>query len=141
MSLNTLKMGCPCMSCQDIFYENEIGLRAKQGAALHFKTQHLDVQVDNCFAVISMTQVFVNMTEQPIEGEYIFPIETSLKNTAVSQIKFKIGDKEIISQVTLKEKAKEKYEDAISRGNAAVMAEESEKSKDILKMTVGGIQP
>jgi hypothetical protein len=24
------------------------------------------------------------MTEQPIEGEYIFPIETSLKNTAVS---------------------------------------------------------
>jgi hypothetical protein len=41
----------------------------------------------------------------------------------------------------LKEKAKEKYEDAISRGNAAVMAEESEKSKDILKMTVGGIQP
>ena len=81
------------------------------------------------------------MTEQPIEGEYIFPIETSLKNTAVSQIKFKLGDKEIISQVTLKEKAKEKYEDAISRGNAAVMAEESEKSKDILKMTVGGIQP
>ena len=81
------------------------------------------------------------MTEQPIEGEYIFPIETSLKNTAVSQIKFKLGDKEIISQVTLKEKAKEKYEDAVSRGNAAVMAEESEKSKDILKMTVGGIQP
>ncbi len=41
----------------------------------------------------------------------------------------------------MKEKAKQKYEDAISRGNAAVMVEESEKSKDILKMTVGGIQP
>ncbi len=88
-----------------------------------------------------MTQVFKNQTDKPIEGEYMFPIETTLKNTAVSQIKFKLGDKEIISQVALKEKAKQKYEDAISRGNAAVMVEESEKSKDILKMTVGGIQP
>ena len=43
------------------------------------------------------------------------------------------------SKVQQKEKAKEKYEDAIAGGNAAVLVEESEKSKDILKMTVGGI--
>ena len=71
----------------------------------------------------------------------MFPIETTLKNTAVSQIKFKLGDKEILSQVALKEKARQRYEDAISRGNAALMVEESEKSKDVLKLTVGGIQP
>ncbi len=40
----------------------------------------------------------------------MFPIETTLKNTTVSQIKFKLGDKEIISKVAKKEKAKEKYE-------------------------------
>ncbi len=130
------------MGCHDINFESEVNFISKnEQVSLHFITQHLDVQVDNCFAVISMTQVFKNQTEKPIEGEYMFPIETTLKNTAVSQIKFKLGDKEIISQVALKEKAKQKYEDAISRGNAAVMVEESEKSKDILKMTVGGIQP
>ena len=57
----------------------------------------------------------------------------------MSEVKFKIGGKEIESQVALKEKAKQKYEDAIARGDAAIVAEESEKSKDILKMTVGGI--
>ncbi len=41
--------------------------------------------------------------------------------------------------MSLKEKAKQKYEDAIARGDAAIVAEESQKSKDILKMTVGGI--
>ena len=40
-----------------------------------------------------------------------------------------------------KECSKERYEDAISSGNAAVIVEESEKDKDLLKMTIGGIQP
>ena len=71
----------------------------------------------------------------------MFPIETELKNTAVTNIYFKLGDKEVSSKIALKDKAKEKYEDAIAGGKAAVLVEESEKSKDVLQMTVGGIQP
>ncbi len=73
------------MLCVDLKIESEVNFISKnEEVSLHFITQHLDVQVDNCFAVISMTQVFKNQTEKPIEGEYIFPIETNLKNTAVS---------------------------------------------------------
>jgi hypothetical protein len=39
----------------------------------------------------------------------------------------------------VKERAKEQYEEAIVDGNAALMVEVSENSKDVLKMTVGGI--
>jgi predicted transposase YdaD len=73
------------MQCIDIKFESEVNFVSKnEEASLHFITQHLDVKVDNCFAVISMTQVFKNQTDKPIEGEYMFPIETTLKNTAVS---------------------------------------------------------
>ena len=71
----------------------------------------------------------------------MFPIEKTLKNTTVSQIKFKLGDKEIISKVAKKEKAKEKYEEAKVDGNAALIVELSENSKDVLKMKIGGIKP
>jgi hypothetical protein len=67
------------------------------------------------------------MTESTIEATYLFPIDTNLKSTAVSQIQFKLGDRDIISKVAPKQEARQKYEDAIARGNAAIMAEESEK--------------
>ena len=108
--------------------------------ALHFKTQHVDVKIDNCLAVMSITQVFVNETDQSIEATYMFPIETELKSTVITNVNFKLGGKEVSSKVVLKEIAKEKYEDAIAGGKAAMIVEESENSKDILKMTVGGIQ-
>ena len=35
----------------------------------------------------------------------MFPIDTNLKSTAVSQIKFQLGEKEIISKVVPKQQA------------------------------------
>lgn len=52
-----------------------------------------------------------------------------------------MGEKTVEGKVTEKVKAQEKYEDAIAAGNAALLVEESEKDKDLLKMTIGGIQP
>jgi len=52
-----------------------------------------------------------------------------------------VGEKTVEGKVTEKVKAQEKYEDAIAAGNAALLVEESEKDKDLLKMTIGGIQP
>ena len=45
----------------------------------------------------------------------------------------------IKSKIVRKMEARETFEDAIARGNAAFMAEEIEETPDILKMTVGGI--
>ena len=52
----------------------------------------------------------------------MFPVESTLKNTAVSEIIVKVDDKEVASKVATKEKARNAYEDAIARGHGAVMA-------------------
>lgn len=41
--------------------------------------------------------------------------------------------------MTEKGKAKEQYENAISSGNAAVLVQEDEERKDVLKMSIGNI--
>ena len=88
---------------------------------------------------MSVSQTFINETDQLIEAIYMFPLETELKNTAVTNVKFKIGGREVSSKIALKERAREIYDDAMAGGKAALIVEESEKNKDILKMTVGGI--
>ena len=52
-----------------------------------------------------------------------------------------MDDRVIEGKIMEKEKAQEKYDDAIAGGNAAVMVQEKEKNNDLLKMTIGGINP
>lgn len=75
-----------------------------------------------------------------VEATYMFPTDPD-EHTVVSRVMFVLGDKTVDGKVIEKQKAHEKYEDAIASGNAAVMVEESEKDKDLLKMSIGGIQP
>ena len=97
---------CPCEQCGNVTNKSAINfVTNSNNGALHFKSQHIDAKVDNCIATISIKQVFVNLTDSAIEGTYLFPIDTNLKSTAVSEIKFQLGNKEIISKVTPKQQA------------------------------------
>ena len=58
--------------------------------------------------------------DNPIECTYLFPLEAS---TILANFSAKIGDRTINTKVIEKEKAKEKYDDAIAGGHTAVMAE------------------
>lgn len=107
---------------------------------MHFKSQQVSARVDNTLAVIDIEQVFLNELEQPVEATYMFPTDPD-QHTVVSRVFFEIGDRTVEGRVAPKEKALEKYEDAIAGGDAAMMVEESEKDKDLLKMTIGGIHP
>ena len=52
-----------------------------------------------------------------------------------------IGDKVIQSKIQEKEEAKEKYDDAIAGGHAAIIAEKSEKRKDAISLKLGNLLP
>lgn len=104
---------------------------------MHFVRQSITAKVENSIATIELKQVFVNELEDPIEATYSFPTDPDI---VVSKLVFKLGDKEVIGKVKDKEQAKENYDDAIAGGNAAVLLEEESKDKDLLKMTIGGIQ-
>ena len=90
------------------YYDSEVNFIDKEKkVSLHFKTQNIDVKIVNCFALMSISQTFINETDQIIEASYMFPIETELKNTALTDVNFKLGNKEVSSKIALKEKAKE----------------------------------
>ena len=107
---------------------------------MHFKSQSINVRVDNAVAIIEIQQVFINELEEPVEATYQFPTDPD-QHTVVSKVLFQLGDKEVEGKVIGKEKAQERYDDAIAGGNAALMVQESAKDKDLLEMQIGGIQP
>ena len=84
--------------------------------------------------------MFINELEEPVEATYQFPTDPD-QHTVVSKVLFQLGDKEVEGKVIGKEKAQERYDDAIAGGNAALMVQESAKDKDLLEMQIGGIQP
>ena len=65
--------------------------------------------------------------ENPIECTFEFPLE---KNTVVSKLVALIDGKTIEAKIQEKEEAKQKYDDALASGNAAVYAERDQKNKD-----------
>ena len=82
--------------------------------------------------------MFINDSEEPVEATYQFPTDSQ---TVVSRLHFQLGDRSVEGRVQSKEKAQERYDDALAGGNAAVLVKENEKDKDLLEMKVGGIQP
>lgn len=71
-----------------------------------------------------------------MEATYQFPTDP---DSVVSRLRIELGEKVVEGRVQEKEKAQERYEDAIAAGDAAVMVQEDEKDKDLLKMSIGGI--
>ena len=81
-------------------------------------TIEIDSKVNELFIKTFVTQTIENNSENPIELKiYVYKIESCI----FSSFSAKIGDSVLVkSKVIIKEKAKEKYTDAISSGNAAI---------------------
>ena len=104
---------------------------------MKIEKQHVKVKVENSIASISITQVYTNGTGNPIEAVYNLPQDED-SGLFVSRLKVTLEDKTIEGKVMEKTKAKEKYDDAIAQGKAAVMLQEK---KESLQIKVGNILP
>lgn len=80
---------------------------------LHFQSQSLTARVENSVAVLTLEQSFLNELESPVEATYQFPTEEAI---VVSRVRFELvgTGKTIEAKVQEKEKAKERYEDALA---------------------------
>ena len=96
------------------------------------------MQVTNVIAVIDVVQTFFNDSDNPLEVTLMFPIE---KDHALGKLTIQIGDTIIEGKIMSKVKAEEKYEDAMSGGHTAVMAQEIEEQPDMVKIKVGNLLP
>ena len=79
----------------------------------------------------SIELIYYNPNEDnALECTYLLPLE---KTTVLIKFEAQIDNKTIETKVEAKEKAKEKYEDAVASGNAAVLAELSKKQETMFK--------
>ena len=98
----------------------------------------INTEVSEIFAKTIVTQKFKNPTSNPLELKiYVYKIE----NIIFSSFSAQIGDSiKVKSKVIKKEKAKEKYSDAISSGNAAITVNEDEYINRLV-IDMGNIPP
>ena len=100
-------------------------------------TIYLNSQVNEIFATTELIQFFTNPLDNAIELSISFPIKEEI---SLTKFVVTIGEKMVISKVMKKEKAEEKYEDAIASGNQGFISRYNE---DMTSYTVniGNINP
>ena len=92
--------------------------------------------LSGAIATLNVDLVYLNPSEEDtLETTYEFPLE---KGTFLSKLVARIDGKTVETRVKAKEEAKERYDDAIAAGNAAVIAERDER-KESMTIKLGNL--
>ena len=104
-----------------------------------FVNVELESEINELFAKTKVIQKFTNTSKDPLELKiYVF----KKKDLLFSSFSAKIGDSITVkSKVIKKEKAEEKYNDSIAKGNAAIFVSEDPYNKDKIIINMGNIPP
>jgi Ca-activated chloride channel family protein len=99
---------------------------------------HTDVALDvrGLVAAATVTQQYVNSTNEPIEAVYVFPLP---HDAAVYDMEIRIGNRVIRSVIREREEAKRTYEAAKSEGKRAALVEEER--PNIFTASVANLMP
>ena len=90
---------------------------------LQIRDHHVNVVINNGFAMTEVHQTFYNPNDENLEAMYSFPLP---KSASLSEVTIYVGEREIHGEVLEKQKAQQIYEDEKSRGNQAGLAEKNE---------------
>jgi len=98
---------------------------------------YISSEINEIFSATEVKQSFTNELESPIELSISFPI---IEKLTLSKFVVTIDDKMIISKVLSKDKAEEKYNDAVSSGNVGFISRFEENYKTY-SVNIGNLQP
>ena len=90
---------------------------------IQIRDHHVNVVINNGFAMTEVQQTFFNPNSQDLEAMYSFPLP---KSASLSEVTIYVGEREINGEVLEKQKARQAYEDEKSRGNETGLAEKNE---------------
>ena len=96
---------------------------------------NIDVELNEFYSTTNITQYYYNHHNKSVELILKFPHDSSIQ---FSKFTLLINGKIVISKVLEKEKAKEKYNDAIASGNAGAI---SSQENNFIVVNIGNIQP
>ena len=99
----------------------------------------INADVHDSIAQVRVQQEYYNPEEEdPVEVVFKFPKE---KVHCISKLTIAVGDKVVEAQVQDKWDTQRKYEDAIAKGNTAVMLQEDREDDDIHQIVIGNLLP
>jgi Ca-activated chloride channel homolog len=78
----------------------------------------VNAQITGLLSRVSVTQIFVNTNERPIEAEYLFPLG---ERAAVDSMEFRTPDRVIRGVVQSREQAEQTYQQAKASGQRATV--------------------
>jgi Ca-activated chloride channel family protein len=94
------------------------------------------IEIAGVIARVTVTQVFRNGGEVPIEAEYVFPGST---RAAVHGMRMRIGERTVEARIEERKKAKATYEAAKTEGKVASLLEQER--RNVFTMRVANIMP
>jgi len=110
------------------------GLQTVAGEDMVLQSVNVEVAFNNLLCETSMTQVYQNQGEKPIEAVYTFPLAS---HAVLLGLKVTIGDRNLQGVVVEKASAEEQYEEAITDGDTAIMLEQLQPG--LYTMNVGNL--
>ena len=110
-------------------------LLADKSAALPLKKVSVNAEVKGYLLGLQASLVYQNDSTDPVEVLFRMPLERS---HAVVGLTALLDGKKIKAQLQDKQKARDKYEDAVSSGKTAALGEES--SGDIFSISLGNLR-
>lgn len=103
---------------------------------LPLKHTEVKAEISGFVAEVSVTQVFGNPAEKPIEAVYVFPLP---ENAAVNDMTLVVGDRRIKGQIKKREEARQVYEQAKAQGKTAALLDQER--PNIFTQSVANIPP
>ena len=105
---------------------------------LDLPLEHTLVQAELSGAVarVTVTQTYQNPFQEPIEAIYVFPLP---ENSAVDDMKIRIGERLIEAEIKKREEARRVYEEAKREGYTAALLEQER--PNLFTQSVANIEP
>lgn len=94
-----------------------------QHSTLKIKEHHVDVSIEDGYAITSVTQIFSNPHDTTLEAIYSFPIP---EKSAVAEFTYWIDGKPVTGEVLEKKQARQVYEQEKSQGRETAITEQNE---------------
>jgi Ca-activated chloride channel family protein len=94
-----------------------------QHKPVQIRNHHVNVVINNGFAMTEVHQTFYNPNPENLEALYSFPLPQS---ASLSEVTITAGEREIHGEVLEKQQARQIYQDEKSRGNESGLAEKNE---------------
>ena len=123
--------------------EEEIKIKIKEDepqAEAEAKEEKIFIKsdVNEFYAITQVTQNYKNNNSVPIELNIIYPLR---KEINFRKFTINVDGKKSISKIFPKEKAEEKYTDAMAGGNVGVLSKYVEEEPNSYSINIGNVQP